>query len=187
MNKTKIAWTDYTLNTIMQIGQKIRFEEENKDYEIMARDTRFLICQRPYTVKEGKDEIKAWDDGLEEYMRSEYELTDKKESYEDFYEDNYDELYPHYKDENGEQPEGVSKDTFAYTIVDLKENIRGADNYYCKFDYSKREECEEALKELNTLTIDSEKSECREYKLQISRRNRVELNIQIKTEGESDE
>lgn len=50
-------------------------------------------------------------------------------------------------------------------------NIRGADNYYCKFDYSKKEECEKALVELNTTDI---YGEC---KLQISRRNRVRLNI----------
>lgn len=28
-----------------------------------------------------------------------------------------------------------AKKTFLYTIIDLKNNQRGADNWYCKYDY----------------------------------------------------
>jgi hypothetical protein len=57
------------------------------------------------------------------------------------------------------------KKTFLYVIVDLKEEIRGADNYRCKFDYANIYECEEALKELNS------------GELEISHRNRIPLDL----------
>lgn len=44
--------------------ENIQFLEEDMPYEIMARDDRFLICQRPYTVKENKEDIAKWKDGL---------------------------------------------------------------------------------------------------------------------------
>lgn len=52
-----------------------------------------------------------------------------------------------------------------YTIVDLEEEIRGADNYNSWSDYSTREECEEVLNALNTNEVE------------ISYRNRLKLNI----------
>lgn len=91
------------------------------------------------------------------------------EDYDD--DDDVEHVERDYIADNGEIPEELREDTFCYTIVDLKENIRGADNYYCKFDYSKKEECEKALVELNTIDIYGE------WKLQISRRNRIVLNI----------
>lgn len=42
-----------------------------------------------------------------------------------------------------------ARKTFIYTIVDLKKKHRSSDNYYCRFDYEKRSEAEEALKLLN--------------------------------------
>lgn len=58
------------------------------------------------------------------------------------------------------------KRTFMYSIIDLKKNIRGADNCYCKFQYDDLEECKEALKELNSGDIE------------ISYRNWCELDIE---------
>ena len=69
------------------------------------------------------------------------------------------------------------KHTVLYTIVDLKENIRGADNYWKwggYFEYSKKEECEHCLKALTEGYVD-------EFgfwaDVEISHRNRIELNI----------
>lgn len=40
------------------------------------------------------------------------------------------------------------KKTFEYSILDLEYMECNHDNYYTKYDYSNKEECEEALKEL---------------------------------------
>lgn len=42
-----------------------------------------------------------------------------------------------------------ARKTYIYTLVDLKGQLRSSDNYYCRYDYNKREGCLEALKELN--------------------------------------
>lgn len=63
--------------------------------------------------------------------------------------------------------------TVQYTLVDLKEGVRGADNYWKwggRFDYSKREECEKSLLALNGGIEDAQS-------FKISSRNRIELNI----------
>lgn len=63
--------------------------------------------------------------------------------------------------------------TVQYTIVDLKEDIRGADNYWKwggRFDYSKREECEKSLRALNGEIEDAQP-------FMISHRNWVGLKI----------
>ena len=63
--------------------------------------------------------------------------------------------------------------TVIYTIVDLKEGIRGTDNYsigWC--DYYKTEDCKEMLKELQEAS-----SEPTIEGTYISRKNRIELNI----------
>ena len=39
--------------------------------------------------------------------------------------------------------------TFMYTIIDLKENERSSDNYYCAFDYTNEKEAQEAIEILN--------------------------------------
>jgi hypothetical protein len=57
------------------------------------------------------------------------------------------------------------KKTYLYTILDFKLGIRGSDNYRCKFDYQKESECLEAINELHS------------GKLEISRRNTVQLDI----------
>lgn len=56
-------------------------------------------------------------------------------------------------------------DTFVYTIIDLIDCIRGADNCYTKYNYTDPEECIKALEELNT------------EELKISYRNWTHLNI----------
>lgn len=64
--------------------------------------------------------------------------------------------------------------TVQYTIVDLQEKIRGADNYWKwggLFDYSKIEDCEKCLRALYG-DIDEERRP-----FMISPRNWVELNI----------
>lgn len=58
------------------------------------------------------------------------------------------------------------KDSPVYTILDFYEEIRGSDNYiFSNFDYADAEECSEAIEELES------------GEMEISSRNRVELNI----------
>lgn len=58
------------------------------------------------------------------------------------------------------------KKTFMYVIVDFKNCIRGADNWYCKFNYANPIEAAEALKELEAGIME------------VSRRNFVQLDIE---------
>ena len=66
------------------------------------------------------------------------------------------------------------KHTVQYTIVDLKDGIRGADNYW-KWggfvDYKDRKECERMLRALYGDCDDQDKP------VMISHRNQIELNI----------
>lgn len=48
--------------------------------------------------------------------------------------------------------------TYIYTIVDLLENKRSSDNYYCRFDYEDEQEAQKALKLLNR-TVKSRESD----------------------------
>ena len=67
------------------------------------------------------------------------------------------------------------KHTVLYTIVDLVEGIRGADNYWKwggYFEYSTKEGCEDALKALYGDPFDMDSDT-----IEISHRNRVKLNI----------
>ncbi len=51
------------------------------------------------------------------------------------------------------KPFNLKKDCVQYTIVDLKNEIRGADNYWKwggHYDYKQKEECEQCLKDLYT-------------------------------------
>ena len=59
-----------------------------------------------------------------------------------------------------------ARKTFLYTIVDLKEGLRAADNYYCKHDYTKVKEAEEGLKELIS------------GKIHLSHRSRIKLDLE---------
>jgi hypothetical protein len=66
------------------------------------------------------------------------------------------------------------KHTVQYTIVDLKDGIRGADNYWKwggYIDYADRKECERMLRALH--------GDCDEQDRQvmISPRNQIDLNI----------
>lgn len=49
--------------------------------------------------------------------------------------------------------------TFMYTIVDIVENERSSDNYYCRFNYTNEQEAKEALKMLNETVQRREKNE----------------------------
>ena len=67
--------------------------------------------------------------------------------------------------------------TVFYTIVDLVEGIRGADNYWAwggRFEYKDKEECKMALKALNDGYVD-EWGET--ITIEISTRNRCTLKI----------
>jgi len=150
------------------IGNEIRFEDTEEAFEIKAMCDRYLICVRPYTVEESQSEKDKWNEGLNEIL----DELDNEE-----YEEESESIERDYVYENGEYPCVISEDTFAYTIVDLKDNIRGADNYYCKFDYNIKEECEKAIKELNTITHGCENGNYKEYAMKISHRNRVPLKI----------
>ncbi len=147
------------------IGNEIRFEDTEEVFEIKAMCDRYLICVRPYTIEESQSEKDKWVKGL-------FEILDEYEDDEDVEEVERDYIY-----NNGDCPCVIDEDTFAYTIVDLKDNIRGADNYYCKFDYDIKEECEKAIKELNTITHGCENGNYKEYAMEISHRNRVPLKI----------
>jgi len=157
----------------------ITFKDTNETFEIMAQDKRYLICQRPYTVAERALEIKKHDEGFEEALKEEFETVAKhfNYDYDEFCDDDdqRDRIWDNYSDECGEQPEPLSEDTFCYTIVDLQEKKRAPDNYYCKFNYDKKEECKKALKELNTITKESKGTPCEEYEMQLSRRRSIEL------------
>lgn len=59
--------------------------------------------------------------------------------------------------------EEFDDDVQCYTIVDKINKIRGADNYYTKFNYLDMTECKEALTELYN------------EDMEISRRNRIVL------------
>ena len=94
---------------------RIKFKEEKQSYKIMARDSRYLVCVKPFNAKK----------------------------------------------------------TYLYTIVDLDQKIRGADNYHCRFEYDTKEGALEALLELQR---NNDKAEY-EYDFYISHRNRIELKI----------
>lgn len=57
------------------------------------------------------------------------------------------------------------KHTVLYTIVDLKENIRGTENLIFGISFGTKEDCEEALERLTN------------GETEVSYRNRIELNI----------
>ena len=59
-----------------------------------------------------------------------------------------------------------ARKTFLYTIVDLEEGLRAADNYYCKHDYIKVEEAEEGIEELIS------------GKIHLSYRSRIKLDLE---------
>lgn len=65
-----------------------------------------------------------------------------------------------------------ARKTFLYTIVDLKEKIRGADNWYCKFDYEKESEAKKCLPLLHLDPLKNHNS------VEISHRRRIDLDLE---------
>lgn len=154
--------------------REIKFQNDTKPYNVMAEDDRYVICSRIYTVKESKEEAEQWDKDLESKLKEHWEELDGLEKLK--WDDNFDfwvgdstEAFNKEQEikylELGERPTEYQEDTQCYTIVDKKEKIRGADNHYTKFNYLDSEECKQALIELNN------------GQLEISRRNKIELDI----------
>lgn len=68
------------------------------------------------------------------------------------------------------------KKTFEYSILDLEYMECNHDNYYTKYDYSNKEECEEALKELQKTRDEFHKTKIRfDDGLQLSRRGPAKI------------
>jgi len=130
----------------------ITFKDTDEVFSIMAEDKRYIIASRPYTVSENKKERIKWTENLSEFLSD--CLPEESIS-----------LTTEFIQNNGRPEVAIDRDTFCYTIIDLQEQIRSSDNYSCKFDYDKKEECIKALAELNSGTME------------LSRRNKVELQI----------
>lgn len=153
--------------------KEIKFLNDDKTYNIMVEDDRYMICSRVYTVEERQLEQNYWNSDLDDFLKLFWKSKSDEER--ELYLDNFDywedssecdELRDAFIYENGEQPESINEDLQCYTIVDKLLEIRGSDNYYNKFNYLDKKECEQALKELNN------------GKLEISSRNRIELDIE---------
>lgn len=78
-----------------------------------------------------------------------------------------------------------ARKTFIYTIIDLIENERSSDNYYCAFDYSDTKEAQEALDILNQTAEDRDNNVMRANfftgkfeGLWLSGRRNIELDIE---------
>lgn len=68
------------------------------------------------------------------------------------------------------------KKTFEYSILDLEYMECNHDNYYTKYDYSNKEECEEALKELQKTRDEFHETKIRfDDGLQLSRRGPAKI------------
>lgn len=68
------------------------------------------------------------------------------------------------------------KKTFEYSILDLEYMECNHDNYYTKYDYSNKEECEEALKELQETRDEIHETKIRfDDGLQLSRRGPAKI------------
>lgn len=155
--------------------KEIKFKTDNKPYNIMAEDERYIICSRVYSVQESKEEAEQWDKDLESKLKEHWEELNELEKLKwdddfEYWSGDSKEAFNREKEikylELGERPAEYEEDTQCYTIVDKKEKIRGADNHYAKFNYLDSKECKQALKELNN------------GKLEISRRNKIKLDIE---------
>ncbi|MCT7643881.1 hypothetical protein [Aliarcobacter butzleri] len=155
--------------------KKIKFINDSKPYNVMVEDERFMVCSRVYTIQESIEEAKEWDKNLESKLKEHWEDLDlsEKEKWNDDFEywsGESDEAFNKEQQikylELGERPTEYKEDTQCYTIVDKKEKVRSSDNYYNKFNYLDKKECEQALEELNN------------GELEISRRNKIELDIE---------
>ena len=146
----------------------IKFINDEYPYNIMIKSDRYIICSRWYTIKESELEAENWDLEFDEYCKNHIANSDNYDNIEDFqYTKEYYRVKVNFERyEQGERPEEVSEDTQCYTIIDLKNKIRGADNYYNKFNYLNYDECITALDELES------------GEMEISRRNRIDLDIE---------
>lgn len=68
-----------------------------------------------------------------------------------------------------------ARKTVLYTVVDLEEGIRGIENLVFGAGAETREQCEEMLSRLNGTDIELG------WQTEVSRRNRVRLNIESRT------
>lgn len=150
---------------------EIQFEEESRPYTITSMNVRYVIVTRPYTIAHNRAEIKEWEDGLERYLE---EFKDVDTTDPDFETDYTQE----YLSTVGRIPYEIEEDTFEYSIIDLMKGERGPDNYYCKFDYTIKEEADKALLELSNHTY-MNGTGFKDYDLVISRRNKIPLNIRM--------
>jgi hypothetical protein len=121
----------------------IQFEDTNETFNIMLEDEIFIICSRFYTVDESKKNAKEWDNLLQEFLEENNIDTCGE------YSNKYFEYKQKFMKKEGERPTELDEDTQCYTIVNKKEQIRVADNYYNRYNYLDIDECQEALKELH--------------------------------------
>ena len=155
--------------------QQIIFNDSPEEtFNIMAYDDRFMVCSRIYTIAEAKIECDIWDTKLEDYLKDCWNDLEDKSKFENFDDWRYEKDcgFKHqqiftYQIES-ERPCEPDEDTQCYTLVDKEKNIRGADNFYNKFNYLDESECRKALKELKT------PNGMNGYELEISRRNRID-------------
>jgi len=145
----------------------IVFEDTKETFNIMARDNRYLVCSRIYTVDESYEACCEYDKGLRKSVEFYYSVQDECNDFEDYFDTkDYLKCLRDYEADNGNRPIEYEEDTQCYTLVDLQDKIRGADNFYNKYNYLDQKECDQALLELNRKD---------ENDLCISRRNRLAL------------
>jgi len=166
--KLKAKGADATIQK-EELMKTIAFKDTDEVFNVMAEDKRYIIASRLYTIAERNSEIKEWSDGLNRMLEEEHENYNRGfDAFNDFFEDCSEilELEQQYRYDNGDCPQELLEDTFCYTIIDLNQNIRSDDNYiFTPFDYSKKEDCEKALAELNSGAME------------LSRRNKVDLQL----------
>ena len=125
-------------------------DNPSETFNIMAEDDRFMVCSRVYTAIESKEEATKWDKGRLAHLDAEFEAQQVFSDRDEWeWSDHCAECSSDYHYDNGERPVEYDKDTQCYTIVDIQEKIRGADNYYTRFNYLDKTECEEALEYLH--------------------------------------
>lgn len=112
----------YYLDLMLQefkIGSKVKFENEKPSYEIRAKSERFLICTRKM------------------YKSHDFALIQDRVDMSAF--SSFDDAWNYFKSTN----------TVIYTVVDLKEYVRGSVDYiFLPYSLDKTEDCEDLLKDL---------------------------------------
>lgn len=59
--------------------KQIKFINDNKPYNIMVEDDRYMICSRIYSVGESIEEAKEWDNLLDSKLKEYWEELDELE------------------------------------------------------------------------------------------------------------